>query len=87
MPILAKLREFLEAHKVPYSVHSHPEAFTAQEIAALQHIKGRQLAKVVIRFGFRAEDWEVLADALRRHGACCDVVNGIRYALCCRRSA
>jgi Ala-tRNA(Pro) deacylase len=48
MPILSKLREFLEANKVPYSVHSHPEAYTAQEIAALQHVKGRMLAKVVI---------------------------------------
>lgn len=48
MPILTKLREFLEANKVPYSAHSHPEAFTAQEIAALQHVKGRALAKVVI---------------------------------------
>jgi Ala-tRNA(Pro) deacylase len=48
MPILAALREFLEAAKVPYSVHSHPTAFTAQEIAALAHVKGRRLAKVVI---------------------------------------
>ena len=48
MPILAKLRDFLEAHAVPYSVHSHPEAYTAQEIAALQHVKGRSLAKVVM---------------------------------------
>ena len=48
MPILAKLREFLEAHGVPYSVHSHPEAYTAQEIAALQHVKGHALAKVVM---------------------------------------
>lgn len=48
MPILTKLRELLESNKVPYSIHSHPEAFTAQEIAALQHVKGRQLAKVVI---------------------------------------
>lgn len=48
MPILTKLRELLESSKVPYSVHSHPEAFTAQEIAALQHVKGRMLAKVVI---------------------------------------
>jgi len=55
MPILAKLRECLEANKVPYSVHSHPEAYTAQEIAALQHVKGRQLAKVVmVRAGERA---------------------------------
>jgi len=48
MPILAKLREFLETNKVAYSVHSHPEAYTAQEIAALQHVKGRQLVKVVM---------------------------------------
>jgi Ala-tRNA(Pro) deacylase len=48
MPILTKLREFLEANKVSYSVHSHPTAYTAQEIAALQHVKGRTLAKVVM---------------------------------------
>lgn len=48
MPILAKLREFLESDRVPYSIHSHPAAYTAQEIAALQHVKGRQLAKVVM---------------------------------------
>jgi Ala-tRNA(Pro) deacylase len=48
MPILTKLREFLEANKVAYSVHSHPTAYTAQEIAALQHVSGRQLVKVVI---------------------------------------
>jgi len=48
MPILTKLREFLEANAVAYSVHSHPTAYTAQEIAALQHVKGRALAKVVI---------------------------------------
>lgn len=48
MPILMKLREFLDQEKVPYSVHSHPEAYTALEIAALEHVKGRMLAKVVI---------------------------------------
>jgi Ala-tRNA(Pro) deacylase len=48
MPILTRLREVLEANKVAYSVHSHPEAYTAMEIAALQHVKGRQLAKVVM---------------------------------------
>lgn len=48
MPILTKLREVLEQEKVPYSVHSHPEAYTALEIAALEHVKGRMLAKVVI---------------------------------------
>jgi Ala-tRNA(Pro) deacylase len=48
MPILTKLREFLETNKVPYSVHSHPQAYTAQEIAALAHVTGRMLAKVVM---------------------------------------
>ena len=48
MPILTKLREFLEQERVAYSVHSHPEAYTALEIAALEHVKGRMLAKVVI---------------------------------------
>jgi Ala-tRNA(Pro) deacylase len=48
MPILTRLREFLEANKVPYSVHLHPQAFTAQEIAALEHVSGRMLAKVVM---------------------------------------
>ena len=48
MPILTNLRGFLEQEKVAYSVHSHPEAYTALEIAALEHVKGRMLAKVVI---------------------------------------
>ncbi len=48
MPIVEKLRQFLEQEKVPYSVHSHPEAYTALEIAALEHVKGRMLAKVVV---------------------------------------
>jgi Ala-tRNA(Pro) deacylase len=48
MPILTRLREFLEMNKVPYSVHSHPQAYTAQEVAALAHVAGRMLAKVVM---------------------------------------
>jgi Ala-tRNA(Pro) deacylase len=48
MPILGKLREFLEANKIAYSVHSHPTAYTAQEIAALSHVTGRRLVKVVM---------------------------------------
>ena len=31
MPILAKLREYLEHEKVPYSVHSHPAAYPNQQ--------------------------------------------------------
>ena len=48
MPMLAQLREFLDRNKVAYEVASHPQAFTAQEIAEAQHTPGRELAKVVI---------------------------------------
>ena len=45
---LQKLREFLDAHRVEYVVISHSIAFTAQGIAALAHIPGKDLAKTVI---------------------------------------
>ena len=48
MPILTKLREYLDTQKVPYEVLSHRQAFTAQEIAQAQHVPGRELAKVVM---------------------------------------
>jgi Ala-tRNA(Pro) deacylase len=48
MPILNTLREVLEGKKVPYTVHSHPTAYTAQEIAALEHVRGHAFAKVVM---------------------------------------
>jgi Ala-tRNA(Pro) deacylase len=43
-----KLREFLDSQKVKYIVVSHSPAYTAQEIAALTHISGKDLAKTVI---------------------------------------
>ena len=45
---LSKLREFLDANKVPYVVISHSVAYTAQGIAALAHIPGKELAKTVM---------------------------------------
>lgn len=48
MPILTKLKEFLDQAKVSYEVYNHPRAFTAQEIAAAQHIPGKEMAKVVM---------------------------------------
>ncbi len=48
MPILQKLREFLDENKVTYKVLEHRPAFTAQEVAAAQHVPGKQLAKVVM---------------------------------------
>lgn len=48
MPMLRKLQEYLDANQVKYQVLTHSEAYTAQEIAALQHVPGRQMAKVVM---------------------------------------
>ena len=43
-----KLKEFLDAKKVKYVPIVHSVAYTAQEIAASAHIKGKALAKIVI---------------------------------------
>lgn len=48
MTILAKLKELLDANDVHYEVHSHRRAFTAQEVAAADHVPGREMAKVVM---------------------------------------
>ena len=48
MGIPSKLIEFLNQHKVRYEILHHPEAFTAQELAAIEHVKGKQHAKVVM---------------------------------------
>ncbi len=45
---LNKLRTFLDSHHVKYVVISHSKAFTAQGIAAVSHISGKELAKTVI---------------------------------------
>ena len=42
------LTKFLDEHNVAYTVISHSPAYTAQGIAALAHIPGRELAKTVI---------------------------------------
>ena len=40
--------DFLSHNKIAYEILHHPEAFTAQTAAAVEHIKGRQHAKVVM---------------------------------------
>jgi Ala-tRNA(Pro) deacylase len=47
MPI-QKLKEFLDSHNIKYVVISHSVAYTAQGVAALTHISGKELAKAVI---------------------------------------
>lgn len=49
--ISKKLKEFLDQKGISYSVFQHEEAFTAQELAAISHIPGREMVKVVILVG------------------------------------
>ena len=48
MAILKRLKEMLDAAKIPYEVYNHALAYTAQEIAAKQHVSGNEMAKVVM---------------------------------------
>jgi Ala-tRNA(Pro) deacylase len=48
MEIPKNLIDFLNDNKVSYEILHHPEAFTAQTIAAAEHVKGRHHAKVVM---------------------------------------
>jgi Ala-tRNA(Pro) deacylase len=46
--MLAKLKELLDESRVTYSPIVHHLAYTAQEVAAAEHIPGREHAKVTI---------------------------------------
>jgi len=43
-----KLIKYLDDNNVPYVTITHSQAFTAQQVAASAHIKGREMAKTVI---------------------------------------
>lgn len=48
MAVSAKLEAFLRDARVKYTVAKHAVAYTAQEIAASQHVSGKSLAKSVL---------------------------------------
>lgn len=48
MPILKRLQAALDDAGLSYEIYTHPLAYTAQEIAAQQHVSGKEMAKVVI---------------------------------------
>jgi Ala-tRNA(Pro) deacylase len=48
MPVLKKLKDVFDKAKVSYEILNHPLAYTAQEIAATQHVPGAEMAKVVM---------------------------------------
>jgi len=46
MPV-NRIKAFLDEHGIHYELAQHPQAFTAQEVAAEAHVPGRHFAKVV----------------------------------------
>jgi Ala-tRNA(Pro) deacylase len=48
MTMLKKLEGLLDQNQIKYQSLTHSLAYTAQEIAALQHVPGKQMAKVVM---------------------------------------
>ncbi len=49
-----KISEYLKDRGVYFSMHEHPPAYTAQEVAAEEHVSGNMLAKaVIVRAGDR----------------------------------
>ena len=45
---MEQLKKYLDGHGVKYVVIQHSKAYTAQEIAAIAHIPGKELAKTVM---------------------------------------
>ncbi len=45
---LASLTEYLDTHNILYTVITHSPAYTAQGIAGLTHISGKEIAKTVM---------------------------------------
>lgn len=48
MPIPKRLEDLLKERHIEYRSVVHSEAYTAQEVAATMHIKGKELAKPVL---------------------------------------
>ena len=42
-----KIQEYLKEHGVSFETRRHPPAYTAQEVAAEEHVSGNELAKAV----------------------------------------
>ena len=48
MSVNKRTKEFLDSQGVQYEVIEHTPAYTAQEVAAMTHISGSEIAKVVM---------------------------------------
>ena len=48
MSIAKRVKDYLEQTHVPYSHCTHRLAYTAQEVAAVQHVPGKEMAKTIV---------------------------------------
>ena len=63
--IAERLKRYLEENRVPFEHHVHRTAYTAQEVAAEEHVPGRMMAKSVIIHTGRGFVMAVLPAPLR----------------------
>lgn len=61
MPILTKLREFLDQNHAEYTHTVHPLAYTAREVASAEHTPAREVAKTVVYLSEQGYGMTVLA--------------------------
>jgi Ala-tRNA(Pro) deacylase len=48
MYLLSRVKDFLDKQQVPYTHNVHRTAYTAQEVAAEEHVPGKMVAKTII---------------------------------------
>jgi len=48
MYLLSRVKGFLDNQQIPYIHHVHRTAYTAQEVAAEEHIPGKVMAKTIV---------------------------------------
>ncbi len=48
MSMLQKLLTFLDDNQAKYTRHSHPTAYTAREVASMEHVPAHKIAKTVV---------------------------------------
>ena len=51
MALLERLRVFLDENHAEYTHTTHPQAYTAREVASAEHLPNREVAKTVVIFG------------------------------------
>src|SRR5271157_5691733 len=57
MSVSSRLKSFLDSKQIPYESLSHSTSYTAQGVAAVMQISGKEMAKtVVLRAGERGEE-------------------------------